>query len=710
MRARNKLSLIGCLIGAGIVSVNANPTDQPQIELSKTSSSTFNADWEGVSGRTYFFQCSFDLQNWMYAPFMEYGDGAKSYGFSSNSSRAFFRLIYLDDPSVSNLQEAESADFDLDGLNNFYELKLLGTDPLDASEPSGTSFDLDNDGLDDFWEIENFGNLDQTAFGDADGDGVSNLEELNLGTDPTANDQTGGTGGGGGGNTFSGTLPIPTNEENLDHTGNGDENVATSDNQTFNWTDGASSLFVIVGIHSEEHPTYTDPNCTTTDENGNEVPCEFNDIVKYTVTPSIGNAKTGTHDVNDLHQEWLNDGKQFDLGAGSKFYLFKEQFVVENTQRTPVSVDVDVEVTNIGDGALPSGATVAIFPVQIQPKAVSAGTVGNLIMSNKGKPGEKHFVSTKKDASLNTDNIEFEVTGISQQVFDEFLEWEGGQAGATGLERLVSRAGSSKEQLKVKVKKTGDVVDLMNVWTVWTSLNGNVQNPVVTPVNSGGGLKVGEQVSATYQCTGTITPASIITDADRPNLTGANSSPPPGGVNAKGVTLAGGANRKWDMSRRIKRTIVISANPALNVSALDKNIALPGDKKIGNDDAGTGDENNDPYGNGGVIRSGDRPTRGFGLQGGGAGSTYDNDTSFEEFARLEIDGSWYLISDPEPWFVHFKFNKENVSEASWGLDTNGDGDQLDQVNEANIGQDLNGDGDQTDIVTRWKDNNTTSAN
>ena len=685
------------VVATTLVVAAANPIDQPPPLLNKGVNATSNVNWQGISGRSYFLQHGFDLQNWTYVPSMWYGEGSKNYEFSSNSSRAFFRLVFLDDPTVSSLQEAENADFDLDGLSNFYELQLLGTDPLDASDPSGTSFDLDNDGLDDFFEIENFGSLDQTAFGDADGDGVSNLEELNLGTDPTANDQTGGSGGGGGGNTFSGTIPIPTNEESLDHTGEGDEGVTTNDTQTFNWTDGTSSLFVVVGLYSEEFPDFTGDDS------------EFNDSISYTVTPSVGAQKTASLSVNSLHEEWESEGKDFDLGEGSNFYVFR-QFVVENKQRTPMSIDVNVEVTNVSDGLLPSGATVAIFPVQIQPKVVSVGSVGNLILSNTGKSGEKHFVSTQKDASLNTNNIEFEVTGISQQNFDEFLEWEGGQAGATSLERFVSRAGSAKEQLKVKVKKTGDVVDLMNVWTVWTSLNGNVQNPVVTPVNSGGGLNVGEEVSATYQCTGTITPASIITDADRPNLTGANSSPPPGGVNARGVTLAGGANRKWDMSRRINRTIAINANPALNLSVLDINIAFPGDKRIGNDDAGTRDENNDPYGNGGVIRSSDRPTRSFHLQGGGAGSTYDNDTSFEEFARLEIDGTWYLISDPEPWFVHFIFNKENVSEASWGMDTNGDGDQLDQVNEANIGQDLNGDGDQTDVVTRWQDNNTTSAN
>jgi autotransporter-associated beta strand protein len=46
--------------------------------------------------------------------------------------------------------------------------------------------DSDNDGLPDDWEIFHFGNLNQTATGDADGDGVDNLAEYNADTNPAA--------------------------------------------------------------------------------------------------------------------------------------------------------------------------------------------------------------------------------------------------------------------------------------------------------------------------------------------------------------------------------------------------------------------------------------------------------------------------------------------------------------------------------------------
>lgn len=49
----------------------------------------------------------------------------------------------------------------------------------------GPDTDSDGDGLLDRWEIKYFGTLAQSASGDPDGDGVSNLLEFQLGRDPT---------------------------------------------------------------------------------------------------------------------------------------------------------------------------------------------------------------------------------------------------------------------------------------------------------------------------------------------------------------------------------------------------------------------------------------------------------------------------------------------------------------------------------------------
>ncbi len=48
--------------------------------------------------------------------------------------------------------------------------------------------DPEGDGLGDAWEIHYFGNLTNSPTGDADGDGLTNLQEYQGGTDPTTND------------------------------------------------------------------------------------------------------------------------------------------------------------------------------------------------------------------------------------------------------------------------------------------------------------------------------------------------------------------------------------------------------------------------------------------------------------------------------------------------------------------------------------------
>ncbi|MDP0495220.1 MAG: LamG-like jellyroll fold domain-containing protein, partial [Verrucomicrobiota bacterium JB024] len=51
--------------------------------------------------------------------------------------------------------------------------------------------DTDADGLADAWEMDHFGNLDQTAEGDPDGDGLTNLQEQAAGTSPLLSDTDG---------------------------------------------------------------------------------------------------------------------------------------------------------------------------------------------------------------------------------------------------------------------------------------------------------------------------------------------------------------------------------------------------------------------------------------------------------------------------------------------------------------------------------------
>ncbi len=71
-------------------------------------------------------------------------------------------------------------DPDGDGLTNAQEFAAKS----DPTNPLSTPLDTDADGLVDSWERFHFGNLAQTATGDPDSDGSTNLQEQNAGSDP----------------------------------------------------------------------------------------------------------------------------------------------------------------------------------------------------------------------------------------------------------------------------------------------------------------------------------------------------------------------------------------------------------------------------------------------------------------------------------------------------------------------------------------------
>lgn len=142
--------------------------------VKNNSTEVFTLSWWAKSGRTYFVQTSLDLVTWTYLPLVEnHVDTVAGIGFTNTEDRQFWRLRYTDADTNGN---AETADFDGDGVQNLIEV-TIGTDPFVAE-------DTDMDGIPDDWEKFKFGTLDRDLSLDTDGDGVSDYDEWGAGTDP----------------------------------------------------------------------------------------------------------------------------------------------------------------------------------------------------------------------------------------------------------------------------------------------------------------------------------------------------------------------------------------------------------------------------------------------------------------------------------------------------------------------------------------------
>ncbi len=301
------------------------------------------------------------------------------------------------------------------------------------------------------------------------------------------------------------------------------------------------------------------------------------------------------------------------------------------------------------------------------------------------KPASKvpddHFVTVK-----GSGNIGLWATTVPDDIeVDETISWTGiTQHPDENLYAYKSRASSGKFA-NVRVNVCGrDAKDLTN-WVVW-STGSSSANPINEDVQW-----TKTSISGGYDVTHTITPADIITQSDRPDLSGSNNSSPPnvpaGDTNVanKGVSLAGGADMKWDSSRQIRRNVLnpdninFSAHP--DITKYTTYLNYPSDGVCGNDDVGTADEDNDPYSapNAGAVYGIDNPKRSPYHSEGNLNNTFEIRNHMRAFARLELGGTWYRISDWYLWKTHFKFKKQNESEATWNKDFNGDGDKFDIV-------------------------------
>jgi hypothetical protein len=151
------LLMVGCWMGMPCASAQTATSYNERESLTADAvTGALVLSWWGKAGRTYFVQQSYDLVHWNYVPYVEIGaEAICGVNFTCSDPRQFWRLNYID-VSTGGLS-AGDADADGDGLSNNDELNIYHTDPLKS---------------------------------DSDGDGIWDADEAALGSNPNVNDWT----------------------------------------------------------------------------------------------------------------------------------------------------------------------------------------------------------------------------------------------------------------------------------------------------------------------------------------------------------------------------------------------------------------------------------------------------------------------------------------------------------------------------------------
>jgi len=173
------------LFALGIAFVSAEPPGIDQsLEFVTPPTGAMFIRWHGKPGRSYFVQVSDPanhLNTWHFATIIEAGnDHDISYQVDGTADKGFLRLKYTD--QVPGLGETlDTADFDGDGISNWYEINIYHTDPLNP--------DTDGDGIPDGWEIAH--GLNPNNSSDAatifPGSNLTNLQAFNAGVQANPN-------------------------------------------------------------------------------------------------------------------------------------------------------------------------------------------------------------------------------------------------------------------------------------------------------------------------------------------------------------------------------------------------------------------------------------------------------------------------------------------------------------------------------------------
>lgn len=181
-----RFSLFSLILLGGWHLTGSAQTDPPQAEIRPAATpGDFIIEWPNTSGFAYFVETSEDLVDWTFVPVAFWKPDAAAHpelylGITpeAEGTKRFFRVVDSDDPSSGLL----STDYNGIGVSAWDQLQL-GHNPF-------AWVDVLGNGLHDAWEEFYFGATGQNPAGNDDGDYTDNLEESELGLDPTV-DETG---------------------------------------------------------------------------------------------------------------------------------------------------------------------------------------------------------------------------------------------------------------------------------------------------------------------------------------------------------------------------------------------------------------------------------------------------------------------------------------------------------------------------------------
>jgi len=214
--------------------------------------------------------------------------------------------------------------------------------------------DTDGDGMPDLWEIA-YG-LDHEDPSDADLDagnnGFSNLEVYILGSAPN-------TPGDLAARTASTPIQPPAEVHQLVVTGDGGpgEEISEPGPKTVVIPPGGPCYVMMVVVESEEFPRYTRSQSI------------WNDTVTWSVTVDGDNFSSGSLQVNDFHQSWLEGVASNRSHYGWRPAHYAEIKLIESHHLNPVTVELSAVVTNVEDDLLPTTAILTMVPLDLDVNA-----------------------------------------------------------------------------------------------------------------------------------------------------------------------------------------------------------------------------------------------------------------------------------------------------------------------------------------------------